>query len=258
MASSLQDTQAEERTVMDLFEAALMREAPCSGRVGKVRAAARPCVLNRGESAPLENGRDWLVFVAKGVGKLVSASESGRSPAPKIKSTVAETQIVGFCFPRDIVCLSRGPGAHLSFVATGPSTAVTLPVDSFLDAARGEAELVRGVLNRSLGEMERSRMRMMQMRLETPRARIAGFLAAMARRICGCSNGACRLALPMGRGDIAASLALTVEALENELKEMQYARILYVAGRSIDLTDVGALDRESRVNAALRSRRCGV
>ena len=189
--------------------------------------------MDRGEELPGEVGEDRLVYIADGAAKLVASSGDHHN------------QVLAFYFAGDVASVLSHHGEAIRLVALTPLELISFPSGAFLDQAQAAPEVLRTVLTRSLQALHRSREKMMQLGNRSARHRVADFLLSMAERTSDCTDGSCRLHLPMSRRDIADSLCLTIETVSRQFTELREMGLLETQGRSavilFDLAELAAL-----------------
>lgn len=226
-----------ELEAMDRFRAA-MPEASRNSDIGdRLCAVGQYRCLEAGEELPVDPSEDRLVFVARGVTKLVARLpmmpiEPLNPGGSKTKFT-GKTQVLAFHFPGDIVSVLREADGDYRVVALEETDLVVFFSDQFLDVAQDDPAVIRSMIASSIQALHASRTGMMQLGHKCAGERIGEFLTSMAERLCGCTQGPCEFALPMSRRDIADSLGLTIETVSRQFAELRESGRIATEGRSI-------------------------
>lgn len=233
-----------ELACMEAFRAAVPFGNGPPDTADRLCAVGRYRAIERGRELPANTNEDRLVYIATGCAKLVA--ESACASSSKSEPSTKNNHVLAFHFAGDIVSVLRQPDADFRLVALDDLELVIFPSNQFLDVAQDDPVVLRSVLASSLQALHRSRTRMMQLGHKSARQRIADFLVSMARRICGCTCGACEFSLPMSRRDIGDSLGLTIETVSRQLTDLREAGLVETQGRScVRLTDINALADEA-------------
>lgn len=224
---------------MDAFRAAVPQDHGCKAVANRLCAIGTYHGLRPDEEVPTPTRQDYLVYIASGAAKLVSLEDRDR-PVP------LRGHILGFQFGGDIVSILRKPQGGSRLQALTELQVITFAADEFLDIAQADPGMLRAVLTKSLDSLQRTRARMILIGHQTARQRIAGFLANMAERTCGCISGSCEIALPMSRSDIADSLGLTIETVSRQFTELRKSRLITTPSRAVvNLPDIDTLKQEA-------------
>jgi CRP/FNR family transcriptional regulator len=215
---------------MAQFRAAIPAQARSDAIAERLCAIGRYRGLDAGEALPGNAREDRLVFIARGVTKLIA-----QLPAPLGGEAQAagKTQVLAFNFPGDIVSVLRESSGDFRIVALRDTQLIVFLADQFIDIAEDDPAVIRAMIASSIQALHASRTRMMQLGHKSARERIAEFLASMAGRLCNCSSGTCELDLPMSRRDIADSLGLTIETVSRQFADLREAGLIETRGRSI-------------------------
>ncbi|MEM8727033.1 MAG: helix-turn-helix domain-containing protein, partial [Pseudomonadota bacterium] len=228
---------------MASFRAAVPCESRAGGTIDRLCAIGHHRALARGGELRADPSDDRLVFLAHGNAKLVAQSTPLKPGGPQLRPTTgANTHILAFHFPGEIVSLLRKADGDFRLVALSDLEIVIFRANQFLDIAQAEPAILRSVLARSLQALHRSRTKMMRLGHKSAQQRIADFIVSMAERVCGCTSGQCDFSLPMSRRDIGDSLGLTIETVSRQFAELREAGLIETEGRSfIKVTDLDSL-----------------
>lgn len=246
-----------EVSSMELFRAAIPPAAQAGQIADRLCAIGQYRHLGVAEQLPGNAHEDRLVFVARGVTKLIAhlppapldlsaAAAYAAARAGTVAGTGAgmgagtgagmgagKTQVLAFHFPGDIVSVLREEDGDFRMVALKDTQLVVFFADQFLDVAQDDPAVIRSMLASSIQALHASRTGMMQLGHKCAGQRIAEFLVSIAQRVCGCSCGACEFALPMSRRDIADALGLTIETVSRQFADLREAGLIETEGRSI-------------------------
>lgn len=187
----------------------------------RFQAVARYASARAGDAPFTGNGKDQIIFVAKGSTKLVAQVSHGRE------------QVVAFHFAGDLVLIPAQTAHSYTLCALEDCELIYFPADEFLKLARHEAGMIDEVLERTMGALVRCRDKAVSLGRKTAQERLASFLVSMAGRIGIAKDTGCELDLPMSRRDIADSLGLTIETVSRQLGELRDAGFVATSGRSL-------------------------
>lgn len=210
-----------------------------AGEITELNRMSRRKSLRPGQTFVLEGDQaNDFANVTAGVAKLVRSAEDGRQ------------QIVGLLFASDFI---GGPMGSAD--ATHPYTieAVT-PLELCIFPRLGFERLMdrypaleRKLLDRTLNEIQLAREWMVLLGRKTARERVATFVLHVANKMAnqGCSA---RLGfdLPLGRGDIADHIGLTIETVSRQITELKKQGIIDMQGpKHMRVCDYEALSARS-------------
>lgn len=208
------------RAPFDFFTRSAFGIEPGSRIGAKLEGLASRIDLPRGQTAPLDNTSDQIVFVASGATKLAAHTTQQRQ------------QIVAFHFDGDIVSLSADGLFANSVTALRDSDLLAFPAREFFDLAVGEARIARSLLERLPTALQRCRDRAVALGQGSAIERLAGFLLGMSKRIGSVENDRCELDLPMSRKEIGESLGLTIETVSRQFGVLRELGLVETTGRS--------------------------
>jgi CRP/FNR family transcriptional regulator, anaerobic regulatory protein len=227
---------------------ALPQSAACSG-CGLSRVCL-PANLDRAETyrldpiirrgRPLRTGK--TLFHAGQRFEAIYAIRSG-SAKTLVLAPDGGTSVGGFHMPGDVLGLegiaqNRYP---FSAIALEPTRYCGIPYRALQELSvshRGLREELPKILSRAL---VRSQDRTQLVTARRARARLAAFLADLARRRKRSRLTSMEFRLPMMRVDIASYLHLTIETVSRTLSELQAEAVVAVRGRDIRILDAGRL-----------------
>lgn len=220
-------------TFPELFERFSMNILPLgSSDAAHIRfqAVARYASARAGDAPFTGNGKDQIIFVARGSTKLVAQVSHGRE------------QVVAFHFAGDLVLVPAQTAHSYTLCALEDCELIYFPADEFFKLARHEAGMIDEVLERTMRALVRCREKAVSLGRKTAQERLASFLVTMAERIGTATGKGCELELPMSRRDIADSLGLTIETVSRQIGELRDAGLVETSGRSrIHLHDIQGL-----------------
>jgi CRP/FNR family transcriptional regulator len=232
---------------------ALPESATCSGC--GLRRVCLPADLDAAETyrldpiirrgRPLRTGR--ALFHA---GQRFEAIYAIRSGSVKTLALAPDggTSVCGFHIPGDVLGLEGI--AHnsypLSAVALEPTRYCGIPYRALQELSvthRGLREELPRILSRALVH---SQDRTQLVSAKRARARLAAFLADIARRRQRSRLSSMDFRLPMMRVEIASYLRLTIETVSRTLSELQEEAVVTVRGRDIRILDADRLAAAAR------------
>ena len=181
--------------------------------------------------------------VVKGVAKLTRGSEDGRM------------QIVGLLFPSDFIGVSMGlghggerkPEEPYTIEAVSDLELCIFPRDGFERLMRRFPALEHKLLDRTLSELQVAREWMVLLGRKTAQERVATFILHVADKMRhqGCHSGI-SFDLPLGRGDIADHIGLTIETVSRQITQLKRKGIIDMQGaRHVVSCDFEALREQS-------------
>lgn len=212
------------------------RELAALNAIGRTRA------LTAGESIIWEGEDSVLVAnVIDGVLKLSTNTEDGRE------------QIVGVVYPSDFIGRPFGGTTGHGVTALTDAQVCVFSRRDFDAFAREHPALEHKLLERTLGELDRTRRWMLLLGRKSAAEKVASFLVEMTERLGG---GACRtdpahpsrriLTLPFSRQQIADVLGLTIETVSRQFTRLKNEGVIDLPSRR----EVAILDFEALVAEA--------
>ncbi len=188
-------------------------------------------------------GEDSMLVanVIDGVLKLSTSLSDGRE------------QIVGVVYPSDFIGRPFGARAQHNVTAMTEAHVCTFSSNDFDRFAREHPELEHKLLERTLGELDRTRRWLLLLGRMTASEKLANFLLDMSERLvpAGCSTDGPTNSfdLPFGRQQIADILGLTIETVSRRLTDFKAQKIIDLPNRRrIDILNRGALTEMAASN----------
>ncbi|MCT2398619.1 Crp/Fnr family transcriptional regulator [Novosphingobium mangrovi (ex Huang et al. 2023)] len=212
------------------------KELEALNSIGRTREIAS------GESLIWEGEDSVLVAnVIDGVLKLSTNTEDGRE------------QIVGVVYPSDFIGRPFGGTSGHGVTALTDAKVCVFSRRDFDAFAREHPKLEHKLLERTLGELDRTRRWMLLLGRKSASEKMASFLIEMAERLTGAG---CKvdedkpnqrhLVLPFSRQQIADVLGLTIETVSRQFTRLKNEGIIDLPSRR----DVTILDYEALVAEA--------
>ncbi|WP_404712569.1 Crp/Fnr family transcriptional regulator [Sphingomonas sp. MMS24-J13] len=173
--------------------------------------------------------------VLSGVLKLSAATADGRE------------QIVGLLYPSDFIGRPYADATNFSISALTDAEICLFPRGPFEQVLGRNEAMERALLRRTLLALDEARSRMVMLSRQSAEEKIAAFLLDMAARA---ESGACKALpggpitfdLPLGRGQIADVLGLTIETVSRQMTKFKAAGIIALPSvRGITIRDRAAL-----------------
>ncbi len=212
-----------------------------SEEVGALNAIGRQRDLTAGESLIWEGDDSVLVAnVIEGVLKLSTGTEDGRE------------QIVGVVYPSDFIGRPFGQTNGYGVTALTDARVCVFSRRDFDAFAREHPALEHKLLDRTLGELDRTRRWMLLLGRKSASEKVASFLLEMNERLVepGCQidfglpNR--RLMLPFSRQQIADVLGLTIETVSRQFTRLKAEGIVDLPSRrEVVILDHEALEAEA-------------
>jgi CRP/FNR family transcriptional regulator, anaerobic regulatory protein len=199
--------------------------------------------LSPGESLIWEGEDSVLVAnVIEGVLKLSTNTEDGRE------------QIVGVVYPSDFIGRPFGGATGHGVTAITEAKVCVFSRRDFDAFAREHPALEHKLLERTLGELDRTRRWMLLLGRKSASEKMASFLVEMVERLTGSKGceadagtpGRCTLTLPFSRQQIADVLGLTIETVSRQFTRLKNEGIIDLPTRR----EVVILDYEGLVAEA--------
>ncbi len=207
-----------------------------SEEIRALNAIGRRRELTAGESLIWEGEDSVLVAnVIEGVLKLSTGTEDGRE------------QIVGVVYPSDFIGRPFGATSGHGVTALTDARVCVFSRRDFDAFAREHPALEHKLLQRTLGELDRTRRWMLLLGRKSAGEKVATFLLDMAERLAqpGCAtpfeSGHIRFALPFSRQQVADVLGLTIETVSRQFTRLKADGLIDLPSRR----EVVILDREA-------------
>jgi CRP/FNR family transcriptional regulator len=163
--------------------------------------------------------------VMRGAFKMTASTPEGRE------------QIVELAHPGDLVGQVFADEVGLTVTAVADSELCLYPRAAFERVLDASPRMERRLLERTLTALDGSRERMLDLSRRSARERVAGFIHALAERDLDEERGA--LTLPVGRGEMADLLGLSIETVSRQLARLRSDGVLDIekCGRSCAVLD---------------------
>ncbi|WP_416906836.1 MAG: Crp/Fnr family transcriptional regulator [Polymorphobacter sp.] len=199
------------------------------GRIGVVRRLGRGETLSwAGDDAPT------CATLQSGVMKLVVVTSDG------------EQAIVGMLFPGDFIGRPFGGVQQQDIVALTDVQICAFPRAAFAATLRDHQAMQELLLARTMAELDRARDWLVRMGHARAGERVAGFLEDVARRLgaLGCEGPSAVVELPLGRGEMAELLGLTIETVSRQISRLKTIGAISLQGtRRLIVEDPALLAR---------------
>lgn len=203
-----------------------------------LNAIGRRRTLAPGESLMWEGEDSVLVAnVIDGVPKLSTGTEDGRE------------QIVGVVYPSDFIGRPFGSTTGHGVTALTESRVCVFSRKDFDAFARRHPALEHKLLERTLGELDRTRRWMLLLGRKSAGEKVASFLLEMSERL---SSATCevfdghtkkRFVLPFSRQQIADVLGLTIETVSRQFTRLKSDGLIDLPSRrEVVILDLAALE----------------
>ncbi|MFM5907782.1 MAG: Crp/Fnr family transcriptional regulator [Novosphingobium sp.] len=194
--------------------------------VNVLNTIGRHRILEPGQSLIWEDEDSILVAnVIEGVLKLSTGTEDGRE------------QIVGVVYPSDFIGRPFGGKTGHSVTALTEAKVCVFGRRDFDEFARNHPALEHKLLERTLGELERTRRWMLLLGRKSASEKIATFLLDMSERLVqpGCETDGAevlqRYELPFSRQQVADVLGLTIETVSRQLTRLKNEGVIFLPSR---------------------------
>jgi CRP/FNR family transcriptional regulator len=207
-----------------------------------LNAIGRTRMITPGESLIWEGEDSVLVAnVIEGVLKLSTNTEDGRE------------QIVGVVYPSDFIGRPFGGTTGHGVTALTDAKVCVFSRRDFDAFAREHPALEHKLLERTLGELDRTRRWMLLLGRKSASEKMASFLLEMAERLGGqgCAidfdkPNQRRVTLPFSRQQIADVLGLTIETVSRQFTRLKNDGIIDLPSRrDVTILDFEALTAEA-------------
>lgn len=130
-------------------------------------------------------------------------------------------QVMAFVLPGEYFGAVTGERYPYGAEAVAPATVCRYPQTRLAGFVAAHADLQRKMLEMAWTEVSRLQEHMLLLGRKTPVEKIASFLLAYSRRAQRLGQVATPLVLPMGRGDIADHLGLTIETVSRTFTKLR-------------------------------------
>ncbi len=177
--------------------------------------------------------RAYVYTVTEGALRLVRTLADGRR------------QVNGFVLPGDYVGLSGADLHRYDIEAIAESRVCRVPMSQMRDLRQRYPHLERKLLQRACQELDAAQDNAMALARLQPPERLADFLLRLSARestLLGRSSN--RVSLPMGRGDIADHLGLTMETVSRTFTKLRQQGLIALPHLNVvEILDVDALQK---------------
>jgi len=210
-----------------------------STEIEALNAIGRRRTLEPGESLVWEGDESVLVAnVIEGILKLTTGMEDGRE------------QIVGVVYPSDFIGRPFGATTSHSITALTQANVCVFGRADFDRFSAEHPKLEHKLLERTLGELDRTRKWMLLLSRKTAEEKVATFLLEMSERLadqnCGhhdAAASATHFALPFTRQQIGDILGLTIETVSRQMTQLRRDGIIDLpTRREVTIKDQAALE----------------
>jgi len=205
-----------------------------------LNAIGRTRTIEPGESLIWEGEDSVLVAnVIDGVLKLSTNTEDGRE------------QIVGVVYPSDFIGRPFGGTTGHGVTALTEAKVCVFSRRDFDAFAREHPALEHKLLERTLGELDRTRRWMLLLGRKSASEKLASFLLETAERLGGQGCGIAfesprRISLPFSRQQIADVLGLTIETVSRQFTRFKQEGLIDLPSRrDVTILDFEALTAEA-------------
>lgn len=177
--------------------------------------------------------RAYVYTVTEGALRLVRTLADGRR------------QVNGFVLPGDYMGLSGADQHRYDIEAIAESRVCRVPMSQMRDLRQRYPHLERKLLQRACQELDAAQDNALALARLQPPERLADFLLRLAAReatLLGRSSN--RVSLPMGRGDIADHLGLTMETVSRTFTKLRQQGLIALPHLNVvEILDATALQK---------------
>lgn len=183
-----------------------------------------------------EETADFVATIQSGAVKLVKTLTDGRQ------------QIVGLLFASDFLGKAYAERWNVTAEAATAVRLCGFPAKHFHEFLSRHPALEAALFAAMLDELDSARDWMVLLGRKSAREKVATFFTRLARRAldneCSAGSGTAVFELPMGRGDIADYLGLTIETVSRQITALKTSGMIRILpGRSVMVGDVERLAR---------------
>lgn len=238
------DFTPDQRTVNFCQACAVRNRAICAdldeGEIGLLNRIGRRRKLAAGEQLLWEGDDAILVAnVIDGVLKLSSGTRDGRE------------QIVGLAYPSDFLGRPFGSSTPYGVEALTDAQVCVFERADFDRFAREHPRLEHKLLERTLGELDRTRKWMLLLGRMNAEQKLATFLLELSERMtpATCSDAGPALnsiTLPLSRQQLADVLGLTIETVSRQITRFRNDGVIATSSRR----EIKILDRDELTRRA--------
>lgn len=145
-----------------------------------------------------------IATVRSGVFKLTASLADGRE------------QIVGLALPGDVIGRPYGKRVEYCATALGDAELCVMRRETFEQFIETHPAMMRALLGRVLGDLDRTQTRILMLGRKTARERVCSLLAELASAEGSLADG-CEFNLPLKRQAMADLLGLTIETVSRQI-----------------------------------------
>lgn len=176
--------------------------------------------------------RAYVYTVTEGALRLVRTLADGRR------------QVNGFVLPGDYLGLSSSDQHRYDIEAIADSRVCRVPMLQMKDLRQRFPHLERKLLQRACQELDAAQDNALALARLQPTEKLADFLLRLAAREARQGHAGNRVSLPMGRGDIADHLGLTMETVSRTFTKLRQQGLIALPQLNlVDILDAGALQK---------------
>ena len=156
-------------------------------------------------------------------------------------------QLVGLQFAPDLMGRLFGTESPITAEAASEVDLCRVPKLVLETLVAGSNELKRRLLDQSLQELDEAREWMVTLGRKTAAERVASLLLLVASRTAGGSEASpVSFELPLGRGDMADFLGLTIETVSRQISKLRNEGLVKIENhRHVTVPDLAALRRRA-------------
>ena len=174
--------------------------------------------------------RAYVYTVTEGALRLVRTLADGRR------------QVNGFVLPGDYLGLSGSDHHRYDIEAIADSRVCRVPTTQMRDLRQRYPHLERKLLQRACQELDAAQDAAMSLARLQPAEKLADFLLRLAAREARLGGNGLRVTLPMGRGDIADHLGLTMETVSRTFTKLRQQGLIALPHlNTVEILDEAAL-----------------
>lgn len=147
-------------------------------------------------------------------------------------------QVTGFLLPGDFIGLSNSPSHSHDIEAVTASTLCRFSQQDMRQLRTRFPQIERKMLERAFGELDATREHVVALARMSPLERLADFLLKLSARNARMGEDGDLLVLPMGRGDIADHLGLTIETVSRCFTKLRRRELIALHGvQQVEILD---------------------
>ncbi|MGV8959071.1 MAG: Crp/Fnr family transcriptional regulator [Stenotrophomonas sp.] len=155
-------------------------------------------------------------------------------------------QVSGFVLPGDYLGLSSSDSHRYDIEAIADSRVCRVPLAQMKDLRQRFPHLERKLLQRACQELDAAQDNALALARLQPAEKLADFLLRLAAREAQQRQASNRVSLPMGRGDIADHLGLTMETVSRTFTKLRQLGLIALPQLNlVEILDLPALQKLS-------------